>query len=82
MNAFQTAGTTTMIDHPHVAGMYLKRDYKDGEPVLVIETTPFDDSETEMNGRDQYILDILADLESLKKKAESRLGRFQRIDIR
>ena len=73
------------VTHPHVAAMYLKRDYsKKGAPedVLVIETYDHDSGDLEMNGRDDYILDILADLKSLKAAAEEKAGTFSRIDIR
>ena len=73
------------ITHPHVAAMYMKRDYGNKgapEDVLVIETYDHDPHELEMNGRDDYILEILADLQSLKSAVEKKAGKFSRVDIR
>jgi hypothetical protein len=73
------------ITHPQIASLYLRRDYTDGhgeEDILVIETIAHDDSDHEMNGRDEYIMDLLMDLENLKREVERRAGVFSRVDIR
>ena len=72
------------IVHPLVASMHLKKDMgkqTNPEDVLVINARlpdPDDDYET----FDAYLMDLLFDLENLKKQAETCVGKFDRIDIR
>ncbi|MBU0799390.1 MAG: hypothetical protein KKA05_00150 [Alphaproteobacteria bacterium] len=73
------------INHPHIASMYLKRDFSDmesPEDVLVIETVEHNTHDLEMYGRDEYILDLLLDLQGLKSQVERQVGKFSRVDIR
>lgn len=70
------------ITHPLIANMYLKKDFgNDNQSVLVIDTN-FADSEENHEEFDSYLTDLLLDLEDLKKEAESRVGKFDRVDIR
>lgn len=47
---------------------------------MVIETNfPEQDED---HGFDSYLVDLLIDLEEIKKNAEDRVGKFDRIDIR
>ena len=75
----------TGITHPQVAAMYVRhemRDHEQADDVLVIETWPHDECELEMHGRDEYILDLLLDLQDLRTQAEAKAGPVSRIDIR
>ncbi len=75
----------TGIAHPLVADMYLKKDYRRGsqfaEDVLVIEARSRDDEREDENFED-YLLDLLTDLDDLKTQVERQVGSFHRIDIR
>lgn len=74
------------IEHPLVGDMYLKKTFGEGglsEDVLVIETRFYDwENETEHEAHDDYMIDLLIDLENLKSQAQERVGYFDRIDIR
>lgn len=72
----------TGITHPHVNSMYLKRrpDHEE-DSTLVIETFDYH-TDMEMDGRDDYIMDLLLDLEVLKRQVEQKVGKISRIDIR
>lgn len=75
----------TGVTHPQVAAMYVRHEqasHKNVEDVLVIETWPHDEADMEMHGCDEYILDLLLDLESLRAYAERKAGPVSRIDIR
>jgi len=75
----------TGITHPQVAAMYVRHEMNEGmddTDVLVIETWPHDERELEMHGKDEYILDLLLDLQSLRAQAEAKAGPVSRIDIR
>lgn len=71
------------ITHPLIAAMYLKRDFTkpSHENVLVIDTN-FADSTEDHGAFDSYLTDLLLDLEDLKRQAEARVGKFDRVDIR
>jgi hypothetical protein len=91
-NIPNTPQHVTGISHPLVADMYLKKDFKGSEQqVLVIEARGRDffednegngDNHEEHDDSDSYLVDLLADLENLKERAEERVGNFDRIDIR
>lgn len=74
------------VTHPHVAAMYVKRamtNDSDKSAVLVIESHATAEAEDlEMNGKDEYLLEILSDLETLKAVAEAQAGLFSHVDIR
>ena len=75
----------TGITHPQVAAMYVRHEERGGvkaDDVLVIETWPHDEGELEMHGRDEYILDLLLDLQELRAQVEAKAGPVSRIDIR
>ena len=71
------------ISHPLVASMYMEKDKRrqNTEDVLVIEAA-FPETESNSDAYDSYLMDLLLDLESLKDQAESRVGKFDRVDIR
>jgi hypothetical protein len=71
------------VSHPMIASMYLKKDFgSDGnEDVLVIETN-YSKSEEDYESFDSYLMELLIDLNDLKRQAEDKIGRFDRIDIR
>ncbi len=71
------------VTHPMVASMYLKKDYgrTGDEDVLVIETN-YSQSEEDYESFDSYLMDLLLDLNDLKRQAEDKIGHFDRIDIR
>lgn len=78
----------TGVFHPMVREMYLKKDFGNGlskraQDVLVIETVarPLREDE-DYDTFDSYLLDILGDLEALKKQAQSKIGHIDRVDIR
>lgn len=75
----------TGITHPQVAAMYVRHQLNGddiADDVLVIETWPHDERELEMHGKDEYILDLLLDLQALREQAEAKAGPVSRIDIR
>lgn len=77
----------TGISHPMVREIYLKKDFGNGalkhEDVLVIETMPHEPGEDpDHESFDSYLIDILADLDDLKMQAQSKVGHFDRVDIR
>lgn len=78
----------TGISHPMVREIYLKKDFGNGglkhEDVLVIETMPHEKSGDNLDYEsfDSYLIDILADLDDLKMQAQSKVGHFDRVDIR
>lgn len=77
----------TGISHPMIREIYLKKDFGNGslqhEDVLVIETMPHEPSEDAAHESfDSYLIDILADLDDLKTQAQSKVGHFDRVDIR
>ena len=71
------------IRHPLVSSLSLKKDYHDdqAEDVLVIETN-FSQADEDYDTFDSYLTDLLLDLEDLKNKAETCVGKFDRVDIR
>ncbi len=71
------------VSHPMVTSMYLKKDYGSSgdEDVLVIETN-YSKSEEDYESFDSYLMDLLLDLNDLKRQAEDKIGHFDRIDIR
>lgn len=73
----------TGITHPHVNSMYLKRspDKQTPQSTLVIETFDYHNDE-EGEARDEYLMDLLLDLGSLKEEVERKVGTINRIDIR
>jgi len=77
----------TGVSHPMIREIYMKKDFGNGslkhEDVLVIETKPqqhHDDIAHE--SFDSYLIDILADLDDLKTQVQSKVGHFDRVDIR
>ncbi len=72
------------ITHPLVSSIYLRKDFdrRNGHPedVLVIKTS-FSDPDYDYETFDSYLVDLLLDLETLKKQAETCIGPFDRIDI-
>jgi len=74
----------TGINHPQVAAIYLKHDYRSGQSnahdILVIETN-FDPQGRSIAQTLSY-LEFLNDLEDIRAQAERKIGRFDRIDIR
>lgn len=84
-NITQTLKPVSGINHPLVADMYLKKDLSHHDAnILVIEAKKKKAAlgETEHEAFDSYLIDLLIDLENLKEKAEAKVGRFDRIDIR
>lgn len=74
----------TTVTHPHIASVYLKKDYsghQSCEDVLVIETNlshaKQDDEDFEM-----CLTELLGDLKELQMQAEQKIGHFDRVDIR
>ena len=71
------------VSHPLVAHMYLKKHWApagESEDVLVIEANfPVDAAADEA---DERLYDLLADLPDLRREASTRIGHFDRIDIR
>lgn len=86
LNITNTAMPVAGVTHPLIADMYLKKDFShNNENVLVIEArnkrgTDGDDAQHE--SFDSYLIDLLTDLEDLKKQAERQVGGIDRIDIR
>ena len=77
----------TGIFHPLIREIYLKKEFGNGslkhEDVLVIETVPHDHNENPAHENfDSYLIDILTDLDDLKMQAQSKVGHFDRVDIR
>lgn len=77
----------TGISHPMIREIYLKKDFGhsslEHEDVLVIETMPHErGADVAHENFDSYLIDILADLDDLKMQAQSKIGHFDRIDIR
>lgn len=74
------------VSHPFIADMYLKEESHNAdvtsESVLVIQTIPQEEQDTEFYGFDGYLISLLTDLEDLKAQAESQIGEFDRVDIR
>lgn len=71
------------IKHPLVSAMYIIKDEEDGhkmEDVLVIETS-FSRKGQTVTSFDSCLMDLLFDLEDLKNEAETKGGRFSRVDI-
>lgn len=70
------------ISHPLVSSIYMKKNLSGaaGENVLVIETMfPDRDAREE----EDYLFDLLVDLEAIKRQAEIDVGSFiDRVDIR
>lgn len=83
-NAINILRPVTGVTHPLVADMYLKKDHSQAsdQDVLVIEALKHDNEEEHYDSFDSYMLDLLMDLEDLKQKAEKKVGRFDRVDIR
>ncbi len=72
------------ISHPLIASIHMRKDFSNhryGQDVLVIETVFSKEGEDE-EIFDSYLVDLLTDLEELKKKVESYVGSFDRVDIR
>mgnify|MGYP001182852498 CR=1 FL=1 len=66
------------MTHPAIADIYLKSNFgQTREDVLVIETNNNSGEDI-----DPYILDLILDLNDLKKEAQRKVGKFDRIDIR
>lgn len=69
--------------HPLIAAMHLKKEYSPSKRanVVVIETA-HDLDDMEYEARDEYMMNLLADLHDLRKQAERKFGKIDRIDIR
>ena len=79
----QRLGQPVKIHHPLVRDAYLKREANpDGreEDVLVIEAGS-DECDMEFGGFDNYLYDLVADLQDLKEQAEKQTGSIDRVDI-
>lgn len=75
----------TGIVHPLVADMFLKRHYhgQTEEDVLVIKARSRKKAVADEEDQfEDYLLDLLADLDDLKAHAERKIGPFDRVDIR
>tara|TARA_B100002019_G_C20819255_1_gene379760 strand:+ start:55 stop:324 length:270 start_codon:yes stop_codon:yes gene_type:complete len=85
-NPLDTLKPVLGITHPMIADMYLKKDFnsKQEENVLIIHARKQleDDNQSEHDGFDSYLIDLLIDLEELKDKAKRKVGHFDRVDIR
>lgn len=90
MNINMVPEYVTGITHPLISGVYHKKEYTGGnhprqQDVLIIETlsqNSFGADHDAYDSFDSYLLDLLLDLDSLKKQAESKIGAIDRIDIR
>ncbi|MBI1326176.1 MAG: hypothetical protein GC136_00865 [Alphaproteobacteria bacterium] len=72
------------ISHPLVSSMHMKKDFSKGhdvEYVLVIDAI-LPDAKESSEAFDASLTDLLLDLEDLKEMAETRVGKFDRVDIR
>ena len=74
----------TGISHPLVREVYLKKECRTNQQdksVLIIEAR---ESELEQDHElfDSYLVELLGDLEELKKAVQNKIGVFDRIDIR
>lgn len=72
------------IRHPLVSSLHMRKDFSPNhraEDVLVIEAS-FPDTENRKKPIDAYLLDLLVDLKDLKSRAETQVGKFDRVDIR
>lgn len=72
------------ISHPLVSSICIRKGLganNQEEDILVIDTR-FPDDEKNKYMFDSYLMDLLVDLEELKKQAEQRVGKFDRIDIK
>jgi hypothetical protein len=72
------------IRHPLVSSVHMRKDFAPNhraEDVLVIETS-FPEAERGKKSFDSYLLDLLVDLKDLKSRAETQVGKFDRVDIR
>lgn len=74
------------VTHPMISDIYLKKNIGDDtDGVLVIEARKRNKANGHVMSEEEYqtdLLDLLIDLEDVKKKAEDKVGRFERIDIR
>ena len=79
----------TGITHPNIADMYIKH-HSIGRTnkirkILIIETNarPQNTSPNQDYAEhDSYLIDLLIDLEDLKKQVEAKVGKLDEIDIR
>jgi len=70
------------IAHPNVLNAYIKQDLKskvNGSQVLVLETDI--DMKQGEDAEEKY-LDLLADLQEIRLKAQNTYGNISRVDIR
>lgn len=83
-NVLNTIKQVHGVTHPLIADMYLKQGHSSkNDNVLVIETHRLDkDCDGSINKFDHDLTDLYLDLDDLKTKAESKVGKFNRIDIR
>lgn len=68
------------ITHPLIADMYLKKDIKN-KNVLVISAHSHEEID-DYEDYDSYLIDLLSDLDVLKSKLEEQNNYFDRIEIR
>jgi len=68
------------ITHPLIADMYLKKDIKN-KNVLVISAHSHEEID-DHEDYDSYLIDLLSDLDVLKSKLEEQNNYFDRIEIR
>lgn len=74
----------TSVSHPLVSSIYLKKNYEGSEiaqDILVIETN-FSHENTDDGDFDECLSELLGDLQNLRIQAESKIGHFDRVDIR
>lgn len=79
----QKARQPVKLSHPLVRDAYLKKEAglgKREKDVLVIEARN-DNSDMEFGGFDNYLYDLVTDLQNLKEQAEKQAGSIDRVDI-
>lgn len=83
-NVLNTIKQVHGVSHPLIADMYLKQGHSSSnDNVLIIETHRLDrDCDGTINEFDHDLTDLFLDLDELKTKAESKVGKFNRVDIR
>lgn len=68
--------------HPLVSAMHFKKAYGTIQENVVVIETAHDLDEMEYGARDEYMMNLLADLHELRQQAERKFGKVDRIDIR
>lgn len=71
------------VSHPLVRDAYLKKNFTSEnreEDVLVLDMVD-DEHAIDVSSFDDYLVDLLTDLQSLKNQLSEKVGYFDRIDI-